>query len=98
MNSSHIVNPSTGRMVLRTGTRGQKVVQAKGVFSSHKAYMRATQLWDKWARATASDRNKVSQMFWNTRLNDPIVSQYPIYLKTYVPVLTKACRILKALP
>ena len=89
-----IINPSTGRLVLKNGLIGRRIVKVKGVFPSVKSYKAATSMWDQWAKVSNKDRQKVSKTYWNTKLNDQNVGVYPIYLKTYVPVLRKALKLL----
>jgi hypothetical protein len=89
-----IINPVTGRLVLKNGSIGRKIVKVKGVFPSVKSYKAATNMWDRWAAASDRDRQNVSKKYWDPRLNDQKVGVYPIYLKTYVPVLRKALKLL----
>ena len=92
--NNFILNPVTGRWVMKTGRIGQRIIKAKGVFPSLTSYNHATNMWDRWATASNGDRQKVSKQYWDTRLNDPELHVYPIYLKSYVPVLRKALKLL----
>ena len=89
-----IINPVTGRLVLKSGLIGCRIVKVKGVFPNIKSYKQATSMWDQWARVSVGDRQKVSKIYWDTRLNDQDVGVYPIYLKSYVSILRKALKAL----
>lgn len=93
-NSLKIINPVTGRWVLKHGQIGKQIIKVKGVFPNIVSYKKATSMWDRWAGVSDIDCRKVSATYWDTRLNDPEVRVYPIYLKSYVPVLRKALKLL----
>ena len=89
-----IINPVTGRWVLKHGKIGQKL-NTEDIFASQKQYKTATALWDKWALADDDAKQNIPLKAWDPMLKDvekPNV--YPFYLKSYLLALRKACKFL----
>ena len=92
-----IINPVSGRWVLRRGAIGKKLLQQEPVFTSRAQYNRVTKLWNWWSQCSSSERQKVARSkSWNTMLNDQTgnTNVYPFYLKSYQTVLENAYKIL----
>lgn len=93
MKQGKIINPVSGRWVLRSGAIGKKILQQGSAFTSKTQYKRVVQLWDWWSQCTDSEIEKVAQSkYWDSMLKDQLGSTnvYPIYLKSYQQVLKNA--------
>ena len=67
-----ILNPATGRWVSRKGAIGKELVRMKVIVTNKEKYERVKKLWDLWSEVGTKDRQKVSEIWWDTRLNDPM--------------------------
>ena len=91
---NRIINPTTGRWVNRNGSIGQLLVRSKNIVTNKKRYLEVVKLWDWWSQRSPQERQYVSEIWWDTRLNDPIYKEYPFYLMDYEKSLKKAYSII----
>lgn len=87
-----LINPVSGRRVLRSGRIGRRLIRAKQVVTDEKRYRKVVELWNWWSRRSPYERQRVAQKWWDTRLNDMEYGKYPFYLMDYERVLKRAKR------
>ena len=78
----HIINPATGRWVLRQGTIGRNLIRMSRftdeplpLVRSMGRYKKITRLWDWWARVGDKERDRIGEALvrkgkWDPSLND----------------------------
>ena len=89
-----IINPTTGRWVSKNGIIGKRLIRMKCVVRDQSRYQHVVFLWNWWSTRDALQRQKIADIWWDTRLNDPIENEYPFYIMDYESVLKKAYNIL----
>lgn len=105
--SSRIINPATGRWVVRHGKIGRNLIRMSRftpdfrvpLVRSRKRYSEVTRLWDWWARLPEEDYHRVAEIFFDPQLIDPRfkAGNYPFYVMSYEAVLRKAWKAWKKL-